>query len=279
MPQKKVDTRELGLLAGLIFGKYFFKTEDLHYGYWPPDLELTIDNFTRAQEYHSDFIISHIPEQTRSILDVGCGVGTLAAKLIAREYQVDCVSPSPVLADKTRTKLGAQSTVYEATFEALQSDKRYDLILFSESFQYVKLPAALQQSLRYLQPGGHLLICDFFRTDQPERGPLGGGHRLKAFNETLSDLPYTEIKNIDITSQTAPNLDLIHDMLQSVGLPIWDMLVYYLNTNRPLISRFLKWKFKKKIEKINKRYFSGERNAENFKKYKTYRLLLFRKNN
>ena len=37
------------------------------------------------------------------------------------------------------------------------------------------------------------------------------------------------------------------------------------------------WKYNKKIEKINRKYFSGTRNADNFENFKSYRLLLYNK--
>jgi len=265
------------LVAGLILGKYFFKTEDLHYGYWTDGLEINKDNFAKAQENHSNFIMSHIPENTKTILDVGCGVGVLAARLIDKGFSVDCVSPSSVLTERVRETLGDRSNVFECLFEEMESDKRYDMVLFSESFQYIKLPAALHQSFDFLKQGGHLLICDFFKTDAEGKSAHGGGHRLSRFYDAISEYPFEPVKSIDITEQIAPNLDLVNEMLNSVGLPIWKLIFYYLDNNRPLISKFLKWKYKEKIEKTEKKFFNGELNAEDFKKHKSYQLLLYRK--
>jgi len=277
MKKNRIETKELGLLAGLIFGKYFFETEDLHFGYWTDDLEVNKHNFTKAQENHSNFIISHIPENTKTILDIGCGVGTLAAKLLNKGFNVDCVSPSPLLTEHALETLGDRSTIFKCLFEEMESDKRYDTLLFSESFQYIELSTALRQSLNFLTQGGHLLICDFFKTDAKGRSPIGGGHRLSRFYDAISEYPFEPIKDIDITEQTTPNLDLFNAMLTSVGLPIRKLIFYYFDTNRPLISKFLKWKYKEKIEKIDKKYFSDEINAENYKKHNSYRLLLYRK--
>ncbi|MEE8299928.1 MAG: class I SAM-dependent methyltransferase [Desulfatiglandales bacterium] len=277
MKKNKVKTKELGLLAGLIFGKYFFETEDLHFGYWTEDLEIDRNNFVKAQENHSHLIMSHIPENAKTILDVGCGSGALAAMLLDKGFSVDCVSPSPVLTEHALEILGDRSTIYECLFEEMESDKLYDTVLFSESFQYVELSTALRQSLNFLKQGGHLLICDFFKTDAIGKGPIGGGHRLSEFYDAISEYPFEPAKDIDITEQTAPNLDLFNEMLNSVGLPMRKLIFYYFDNNRPLISKFLKWKYRRKIEKIDKRYFSGEINAENYKKHNSYRLLLYRR--
>jgi SAM-dependent methyltransferase len=277
MKKNKIETKELGLLAALIFGKYFLDTEDLHLGYWTEDLGVNRNNFARAQENHSNLIMSHIPENTKTILDIGCGAGTLAAKLLNKGFNVDCVSPSPVLTEHALEMLGNRSTIFKCLFEEMESDERYDTLVFSESFQYIELSRALRQSLNFLKQGGHLLICDFFKTDAIGKGPIGGGHRLTRFYDAISQYPFEPVKDIDITEQTAPTLDLFNEMLNSVGLPIRKLVFYYFDNNRPLISKLLRWRYRGKIEKIDQRCFSGEINAENYKKHNSYRLLLYRK--
>jgi SAM-dependent methyltransferase len=273
----RVDTKETGLEIGLILGKHLLRTEHLHYGYWTDDLALDLFNLPRAQENHSDFIISHIPDGTRTILDVGCGAGRFAAKLISLGYTVDCVSPSTVLTEHARKLLGDKNRVFECRYEDLQTDTRYDVIIFSESFQYVNLEGALKNSGTFLKNGGHLLICDFFKTEAAGESVLRGGHKLSRFYDQIAQHPFRQVKDIDITAQTAPNLDLVNDVLQNAGLPIWRLLFQLLDSNHPIISRMAHWKFGKKIDKINRKYFSNLRNAENFAVYKSYRLLLYQK--
>jgi hypothetical protein len=85
----KVDSREVGLVAGLNLFSYFLGTRDLHYGLWQDDLEVCIQNLPAAQQRYSEFLISHIPEGVKRILDVGCGAGGLASELLARGYEVE----------------------------------------------------------------------------------------------------------------------------------------------------------------------------------------------
>jgi SAM-dependent methyltransferase len=92
-----VDSKELGLAAGLVLAKYFLKTEHLHYGYWSGDLEVNIANLKEAQDRYSEVLLSHIPDGTGSILDVGCGTGVLSRRLLDEGYRVESVSPSPFL--------------------------------------------------------------------------------------------------------------------------------------------------------------------------------------
>jgi len=67
--EKKISPNEVGLEIGLVLSKFFFKTEHLHFGYWPDDLEITIDNLKKSQDYHSEKIIDAIPEGVNTILD------------------------------------------------------------------------------------------------------------------------------------------------------------------------------------------------------------------
>jgi ubiquinone/menaquinone biosynthesis C-methylase UbiE len=275
--QKRVTSKDAGLGIGLILGKYFFKTVDMHYGYWTDDLDVDIANLPRAQEQHSNFIISHMPEGVKTVLDVGCGAGVLARRLLDKGYQVDCVSPSVVLTEEARKVLGDKIQIYQCKFEELDSDREYDVVLFSESFQYVHLDKALQQSLRFLKSGGHLLICDFFQTDAQGKSPLGGGHKLSKFYSAIGNHPFEKTDDIDITDQTAPNLKITNDIMLNVLLPIWVNIRAFLKSRHPWLSKILLWRFKKRIEKINRKYFRGERNAENFRIFKSYRFLLYKK--
>lgn len=276
---KKVDSKEIGLDIALILGNYLLKTEHLHYGYWTSDLTVDIFNLSKAQENYSNFIISHIPEGNQTILDVGCGTGKFALKLINMGYQVDCVSPSALLTKYARELLGNKSHIFECCYEQLQTENRYDVVLFSESFQYVDLEKALQNSLKFLNDGGYLLICDFFKTEAKGKSALGGGHKLIKFYDLISQYPFKPVKDIDITKETAPNLEIAKNVLTNVGLPIRNLVFHLLNNNYPLLSKFLQWKYRKKIKKIDRKYFSGTRNAENFAIFKSYRLFLYKKIN
>jgi len=274
---KKADSKEVGLDLSVALAKYFFNTDYLHYGFWTNDLKVDRSNLAKAQENHSDFLISKLPEKIDSILDVGCGTGKLAARLTQKGYRVDCVSPSQLLANHARKMLGSKGHVFECRYEDLQTQNRYDLVLFSESFQYVSLSAALKNTIHFLNEKGYLLIMDFFKTDAVGESPLGGGHPLKEFYNSIAQLPFQPLQNIDITAETAPNLDLIDDFLTSVGAPAWNLVLHYLEGTSPLLFKLLKWKFKKKIEKIERKYLSGTRNAKNFILFKSYRFLLYQK--
>ena len=45
---KKVSSRKIGLDIGLLIGRFFLNTEDLHYGYWPKEKKSTINTQDNA---------------------------------------------------------------------------------------------------------------------------------------------------------------------------------------------------------------------------------------
>lgn len=206
----------MGLDIAAIAAKYLFKTDDLHYGYWPGDLPVEMGNLKCAQENYAQMLLAQIPPGVHTILDVGAGTGAFAKRLIEAGYEVDCVSPAPYLTERIRETLGPGPTIFECRFEDLQTEKTYDLVLFSESFQYVKLEIALSQSCERMCPAGFLLISDFFRNETPDRSPMGGGHSLKDFRAEVETCPLRLISDTDITPQTAPNLDLTNDFVLQV---------------------------------------------------------------
>ena len=273
----KVSSRRVGLDIGLAIGRFFLNTEDLHYGFWPIGKTATIQNFVEAQEVHSKLIIDHIPEKTKRILDVGSGSGNLALKLINKEYQVDCVIPSKCLAEQVQEKLGNRSTIHICGFEQVDDIEKYDLILFSESFQYVKLEKSLEKITNMLNVGGNLLICDFFKRDGVGKSPIGGGHGWQLFLEKISIHPLNLISDLDITEETAPTIDLLAKFNTDVATPIAEMSSEYLIDHYPKLSKLFRWKFKKRLEKIHDKYLTGSVNGHSFQQFKEYHFLIYKK--
>jgi SAM-dependent methyltransferase len=261
----KVDSREVGLVAGLNLFSYFLGTRDLHYGLWQDDLEVCIQNLPAAQQRYSEFLISHIPEGVKRILDVGCGAGGLASELLARGYEVE-------------RQAGEDFRIHQGRFEDVDFDdgQKFDLVMFSESFQYITLDSVFENAKRRLKPGGHVLICDFFKTGAPGRTVIGGGHPIRKFMAALEKSGLEVLADKDITRETAPNLDIVDQMGRELFYPTFELIGYAFDSNHPWLSKLFRWKYQKKLKKINRKYLSGERNGANFALHKVYRLFLLR---
>ncbi len=274
---KKEISREVGLEVGSICGKYFLKLDHLHYGYWNGSIEIDITNLHTAQDKYAQLVISHIPDRVKTILDVGCGTGQIAKMLIDAGYRVDCVSPSDYMNKHIRELLGDKSHIFECPYEEIETTNRYDMVWFCESFQYIDPEKALSNTNRLLNNGGFLLICDIFRKDIMTKSIMGGGHDINKFYSLIEQSPFRLIENRDITEQTAPNMDLMNDILQNVVQPVVNAGVRLSESRYPIVVKFLKWKYRKKTDKLHKKYFSEGRSGEDFKKYKTYQLFLYQK--
>ena len=269
----RVSTRELGL----ILAARLLKTEHLHYGLWRPDLEVTAANLPRAQEAYVERLLAMIPAGVRTILDVGCGTGGVAQRLLAAGYTVEAISPSPPLTELVRRKLGPHFQVYSTTLEGFNASRTYDLVLFSESFQYVPLRESLPKVASLLAPGGHALICDFFATDVPGTSALRGGHRLSTFRALLTEHPFRVVADDDVTPAVAPNLALVDAWLTDYALPVWETLGYWLRARHPWLARLGRRLFRRRLERLAFKYFSHQRTPETFARFKSYRFILLQR--
>jgi SAM-dependent methyltransferase len=274
-----ITSRDLGLEFAALCGKHFLGLEHLHYGYWPQGLAVNINNVRIAQENYMNFLVSQIPAGVHTILDVGCGSGYTSKRLTELGYKIACVSPSPVLSAKVRELMGDSCKIFECKYEDLQTEDKFDLVLFSESFQYIKVRRSLAKTLEILNPNGYLLISDIFRKDtelKPDEKGVGGGHLLSKFYSQAKENSFEQVKDIDITTQTMPNMDLMDDAMQNVLRPIIDSSLNFLGGRYPLMSRAIQWLYRKRIAKVYQKYFSNNRASADFVKFKSYRLLLYR---
>lgn len=275
---RKVDSKEVGLDIGLMIFKHFLKTEYLHYGYFTPDMEIDITNLKKAQENYFEHLASRIPDGVKTILDVGCGSGKTAEELIARGYSVDCVSPGKILTEYAQEKLQGKIEMFNCKFENISTDKKYDLVLFSESFQYIPMDSSISGALKLLNPGGYIMVCDFFKTEAPGKSMLGGGHKYSEWLNIKNQLDIKTLIEEDITENTAPTIDLVDQLNRNVLKPTWEV-VFLLGEDRfPSLIKFIKWKYRKKFEKMENKHFSGQRNGEAFKTHKKYMFYLFQAN-
>ena len=283
-----MDSKELGL----VIIQQLTGIQDLHYGYWDENAKPTILEFTTAQKRYSDGIISSISEvlgtaTNARILDVGCGTGGILVQLLQRGYQVDGVIPAAYLKEQLDKRLQQIHTsyvpkIYECLFEKYpetDSSARYDLVFFSESFQYVLIEQCFMKLKSILKKQGKVLICDFFKSihhDDQGVGDkcIGGGHDINIFYKLIEDYNFNILKDSDITKNLSPNMELIDEILMQRVYPATRIIDKYLVREHPIIQKGLKLIFRKKINKINLKYFSGLRNKQVFEKYKTYRLVI-----
>jgi len=283
-----MDSKEFGL----VFAQQITGMEDLHYGFWDETIPAVSMLYMKlAQQRYTEQLIQTLEHHGSSkmrILDVGCGTGVVLQAFSEGGHRVDGVIPAAHLEKQVRERVkqqGYQSHVWGCTMEALPIESmanQYDAVLFSESFQYIPYRIALEHAWHLLKPGGVVLICDFFKTEhtgdgQPGDRSFGGGHQYDDFLKWLHHSEWTTLQNDDITANTSPNIKLVDELLTQRVAPAITTLNTFLSGRHPLILAFVKWLFRKKLQKLKYKYFSGHRSQAVFERYKTYRRLALRK--
>lgn len=282
-----MDSRELGV----VLLQQLLGADDLHYGLWDAGLPRTLANLRLAQQRYDEFllgVLDGIAPRPAGVLDVGCGTGKLLAQLRALGYDAEGVSPAPALTRRVRERLAREAQggtrIFECRFEdfpAAERSAHYDAVVFAESFQYIALPVALERARAILRPGGHLVICDFFKTAaHGDGGPgdrtFGGGHPLAAFYETLARTRFTILRDDDLTPLIAPNLEIVDEILMRRVLPASLTVAQYLSERHPWLLRLLRLLGRRELAKARRKYFSGHRTPATFARYKSYRLIVCR---
>lgn len=218
---KKLDTRAIGLDTALALSRWLTGKEHLHYGLWT-GIDIAAGNVGPAQDAYSAKLFSYLPQRSGlRILDIGGGAGETAKKLIALGHSVEIVIPSAFLAARCREN-APQAVVHECPLEELHSTGGFDLCLFSESFQYIALPYALERAASLLKPGGEILIGDCFRSETYKSVPgfytVGGGHPIGDFRKALALQPLVNLSEEDITEAVAPSIDLEQALFNVLGV-------------------------------------------------------------
>jgi SAM-dependent methyltransferase len=110
------------------------------------------------------FVEGAVPPGAR-VLEVGCGRGALAAKLLARGWALTAIDRSP---EAVQAAQGLGVPAAEADFLAYRGGP-FDAVLFTRSLHHIHpLEGAVDQARHLLAPGG-LLVLDEFAWDAVDR--------------------------------------------------------------------------------------------------------------
>jgi len=278
--KSKTDTRAIGLDVGLAFSRFLTGKENLHYGLWQADWDVCAQNVGRAQEAYTAKLFELLPEgEGLRLLDVGGGAGETAKKLVAMGHQVEIVIPSAFLAERCRANAGPETVVHECTFEAFKSDQQFDVVLFSESFQYILMDQSLPKALRMLAPGGSILIADCFRTEAffaatDEEAKVGGGHALSDYEAAIAALPVEVLSCEDITTAVAPSVVVEQELFNVLGHAVRRVDNGIAESHpflRKALHRLVRVLFSKRRRmRMDQRLNQKTRSAESFCRYNTY---------
>ena len=254
----------------------------LHYGFWEEPKKvnvelLSIDDIAEAQRRYIQHLTSFIPDDVRSILDVGCGVGGNAAYLQERGFDIDVLSPDPYQEKVIKKKFNGAMEFFKSKFENFETDRTYDLILESESACYIKIEPGFTSARRALRTGGYLLVADYFVYYRDERGSphLKSSHPMQAYLKAGEAAGFKLLKEYDQTENTMPTLDAAHHFIQRFIQPTAEYAQVSLQRKNPFTYRLMKSLFGKNIS--SKMDQLDLVKSEEFRKYRKYMIYLFQK--
>jgi MPBQ/MSBQ methyltransferase len=241
--------------------------ERFHYGLWSGE-EVDIDGLRRAQARYAEMLASWIPAGVETVLDVGCGIGTDTLELARRGYTIEGLSPDPHQRDAFVALTGLP--FHLARFQDFQPPRRYDLVLMSESAQYIWLHSLFPAVAR-AAPGGHLLVADYFTVEAGDGPEHKSGHPLAEFDAAAAGAGFELLRDEDITDRVLPTLELATLWLDRYAEPSLAILGDSLRGRYPRLGRTVLGRVEKS--------FAGQRRVldpEVFARAKRYLARLYR---
>lgn len=265
-----------GLDFELYFATEILKLKSLHYGYWQKGQSLNLENIKLAQEEYTKTLMTLIPSEVRSVLDVGSGIGDNAKAMANMGLSVTAISP-----DKNHSQFYENSPeikFFNQKFEDFKIENKFDLVLMSESHNYFKTDVALEKITKLINENGHLLVSGIFNMSK---------------DKTLEDVFYSEqdyidiakkngfelINRIDITENVLPTLEIMDKAWKEYFIPTKKVLSDYLNYSAGLKWKIIKFLFGKQLKQLGKweKFYQTRSSPEIFNNNGRYLRLLFKK--
>jgi cyclopropane fatty-acyl-phospholipid synthase-like methyltransferase len=241
----------------LFFVTEVLKLRSLHYGFWdePPERpSLDLSELREAQARYTERLLDHIPDGAEQVLDVGAGIGDNARAMAERGLRVHSISPDRNHRRYFTTMREPDVTFEECRFEDFSSYREFDLLLFSESHNYIDHRVGLEQSRRFVKPGGHLLIASMFRYDNRQRFPDDFDLEQLPYIDTAREYGFVPDRLVDITDNVLPTMQMVHDTLRTYVRPFLEMGASYLKTIAPWKAWLLSRASRPQLEKLARVY-------------------------
>ena len=126
---------------------------------------LSHEDWNHNAHYH-EYLIGHIPEQCRRVLEIGCGTGEFSRLLAGRAEQVLAVdlSPQMIRLGKARSKLYPNIDFVTADILTYHlPDDQFDCIATLTTLHHLPIETTLRKIRKALKPGGVFVCLDLYR--------------------------------------------------------------------------------------------------------------------
>ncbi len=240
-----------------------FRSEYLHFGYWPPEDAKETDllsDFRLAQERFADELLACLPAGSQRVLDVGAGLGRLSGEMACRGHSVTAVTPCSYQAERIAAnypRVSVQHGLFQTVGQTLLPAS-FDVILFSESFRYMPLTQVFPLLDRLLTRNGSVLIGDWFAQNTARAG-RGHDHNEAVFRRLAQGNGWTIVSERDVTANILPTVRLAHNVLCDLYLPLVGFVLAKFAQKRPTLFRFcsswmIRWIEKKVLPQLSWRF-------------------------
>ncbi len=260
---------ELALYANL------FENNFLHYGYFDPPPQsgedISLRDIKNAMENYADLLCSRV-KPGEKIIEIGCGMGGLLAKFDKMGANVSAVTPDESQI-KHISKNWPHIPLYKSTLERLdtQTIGKFDVVVNSESFQYIDIRIGIEQIKKLLAKNGRWIVSDYFLINPETHNK--SGHILSDFLTAIDEAGLQIVERIDITDNVLPTLKYAHTLATRLALPIIDFGVKKFFLRHP----FFEYLLAPIIDKKQKNIRLDTIDAEIFKRDKIYLLLVLKR--
>jgi ubiquinone/menaquinone biosynthesis C-methylase UbiE len=175
---------------------------------WLYDLRFRLRTLGRERSFREEIVELARLRPGESVLDVGCGTGTLALaakRRVGPSGAVRGIDPSPEMIARARRKAARARLEIDFVEGVAQSlpdaDGGYDAVIAVLTLHQVPhhdLAVCLGEMKRVAKPGGRLLLVDIDMTDpeNPSRTPHHGGHfDLASADHLFTHLGLSELES------------------------------------------------------------------------------------
>jgi SAM-dependent methyltransferase len=166
-----------------------------------------------------------------TVLDVSCGVGTVAARLAARGYRVTGVDSVGHLVDVARRRHGGNTAFLrfdnvDVAVDAVPGAGTYDVVVSMHTLYWHPSPeAVIAACRRMLKPGGHAIFLTYSRpahvgrTFADVRAGSGLVQALRSLRWLVPTAVFEMLRHVDRRYLTEQDF---HASLRSAGFDIVD---------------------------------------------------------
>jgi SAM-dependent methyltransferase len=222
--------------------------ECLHFGYFEDTAAApTLETLRVAQERYVGKLVELFPAGAHSVLDVGAGTGEVARMLAAKGYAVQSVSPDAYQRE-VFTRKNPGIPFHASTFEDLAIGGSFDVILMSESCQYLRLDRTFQQCRRLLARGGAVVVSDYFRIYRMRY--YRTTHVWEDFVAAARRGGFRILQDVDVTANVLPTLRLGAQLYRRYALPAIEVLAGYASDRMPQIAWLVRVLFGRALRKV-----------------------------